>query len=433
MTLIIYLIPPLTYILLEVIFRYLTYKYGNRISEFPISSADDLHKFVNYDPYLGWEPSPKAMVASSISSAIGATNSKITNGKVKYIINDDGSRWQPPPKTSLRGPIIEFFGDSTVFCSGNNHDETFHYYLETLHSIGPCKNFGVGNYGLDQAYLRAKKRMKGHGIAVLYLPVIYLYRLGIVYKHYNELGNSWAVKPRFLLDSGERDLEFVPRPFKKRKELLNLPSYAKFFRKHDNFYPRFKKMAPERKKSYLIHYLVDKCALNELTSSIYYQTNNKLIKSVASISGKIFRKILKKHSYNPHNQEGQREFLDKVKGEEGKIFALLASKFNDLANERDSKAIIILSSQGWTINNKDIYEKAVGALSNLAKLQGFEIYDFGRELFALDSQTLNKYLDHPSNIGSVPAHFSPAGNKFLASWLADLINEKVNHQRLDKP
>ena len=402
------------------------------MSEFPISSTDDLHKFVNYDADLGWEPSPKANVPGSIYSAVVTNNSIIKSGKVKYIINDDGSRWQPASKISSYGPFVEFFGDSTVFCSGNNHDETFQYYLETLHGIGPCKNFGVGNYGLDQAYLRAKKRMKGKGIAILFLPVPYLYRLGVVYKHYNELGNSWAVKPRFILDNGERDLVFVPRPFIKRKELLNLPLYAEYFRKHDNFYPRFQNMAPEGKQSYLIHYLTNKYALNELTTSIFYQANNKLVRGIAAISGKFFRKILKKHSYNPHNQEAQREFLNMVKGEEGKIFILLARKFSELAKERDSKAIIILSSQGWTINDKEKYTKAVGILSELANLQGIEVYDFGRELFALDRETSNTYLDHPSNIGSDPAHFSPAGNKFLASWLADLINQKVNHEKLNQ-
>ena len=413
--------------------RFLTYKYGNRISEFPISSADDLYKFVNYDANLGWEPSPKAMAPGSIYSGIDTNNSSTEKGKVKYIINDDGSRWQPASKGVLNGPYVEFFGDSTVFCSGNNHDETFQYYLEALYGLGPCKNFGVGNYGLDQAYLRAKKRMKGNGIAVLYLPLPYLYRLGVVYKHYNELGNSWAVKPRFILDNGESDLELIPRPFKKRKELLNLPAYAQYFRSYDNFYPKFKIMAPEGKKSYIVHYLANKYALNELTTSIYYQANNKLVRGIAAISGKFFRRILKKQSYSPHDLEGRRKFLNMAKGEEGKIFALIARQFSELAKERDSKALIILSSQGWTINDKEKYKKAVDILSELANLQGLEIYDFGRELFELDRDTSNKYLNHPFNVGSDPAHFSSAGNKFLASWLADLINQKVNHEKLYQP
>ncbi len=416
------------FIIFEIFLRFLTSRCGNRISEFPISNLNDLHKFVNYDPDLGWEPTPKAMVSGSIYAGVDNTKLSKKKGKVKYIINNDGSRWQPASKVSLEGPHVEFFGDSTVFCSGNNHDETFQYYLEAVYGLGPCKNFGVGNYGLDQAYLRAKKRMKGKGLAVLYLPVPYLYRLGVVYKHYNELGNNWAVKPRYILKNNGSGLEFIPRPFKNRNELLNLSAYAQYLRRYDNYYPKFKSMAPEGKKSYAIHYLANKYALNELATGIFYQANSKIVKLIASLSGKFFRKILKKHSYSPHDVESRREFLNMVKGEEGKIFAHIVRQFSELAQERDSKALVIISSQGWIINDKEKYEKTIDILSKQAKLQGVEIYDFGKELYELDYDTLKEYLDHPNNTGADPAHFSQAGNRFLASWLADIINQEVKHE-----
>ena len=130
---------------------------------------------------------------------------------------------------------------------------TFPYFMEEHHQLGPCKNFGSGNYGSDQAYLRAKRRMKGGGIAILFVTIHALERNAAVYKHYSEPGNYWAVKPRFVLNGGK--LEYVPRPFVDRSELANLSSYADHFHKYDDHVENFLSFTPNGKKSYFLHML----------------------------------------------------------------------------------------------------------------------------------------------------------------------------------
>jgi len=133
--------------------------FGRRLTEFPASKYEDLEKFINYDDVLGWEAKPNGrQLDSGHTSFSGAKKAKAS-----YSIAQDGSRKQSVPSIALRGPFIETFGDSTCFCRGVNNDETFQYYLERDHQVGPVKNYGVGNYGLDQAYLRARRRMVGGG------------------------------------------------------------------------------------------------------------------------------------------------------------------------------------------------------------------------------------------------------------------------------
>ena len=67
-------------------------------------------------------------------------------------------------------------------------------------------NFGVGNYGMDQAYLRLKREYDKNRTEIVILAVVpeTIVRVLNVYKHYYEYGNTFGFKPRFILSKKPR-------------------------------------------------------------------------------------------------------------------------------------------------------------------------------------------------------------------------------------
>ena len=95
---------------------------------------------------------------------------------------------------------ISSYGDSLTFCRYVNDNETWQFYLSKKLKTN-IKNFGVGNYGLDQSYLRFKKNKKNK----IDNPKIIIFGFGIetirrnlsVWKHFFEFGNLYNFKPRY--------------------------------------------------------------------------------------------------------------------------------------------------------------------------------------------------------------------------------------------
>ena len=113
--------------------------------ENPKISKYVLEKFLShgYDAELGWVRKPNTEHSE---------NGR--DGKVKWTTNNSGARTNP--KFEEMKSDISCYGDSFSFCRQVNDDETWEHYLSELLKTN-VQNFGVGNYGLDQAYLRLKR------------------------------------------------------------------------------------------------------------------------------------------------------------------------------------------------------------------------------------------------------------------------------------
>jgi hypothetical protein len=273
---------------LELILRYYSSKYFNNKVEFPKSSLETLQKFKSYDEELGWEPKP---VVEASDTGHHRERTFQQESRPAYTINKEGARYQPEIPHYSRNILVETFGGSATFCRDVKDDETFQYYLEKNHGIGPCKNYGVGSYGVDQSYLRAKRRMAGGGVGVLYLPLLSLYRIGCVYKQYATPGNNWAVKPRFVIN-GEKP-EFIERPFTDRDELADLSKYADFFRKYDNHYDDFRHYLISNRWCYICYFIKNKHALPELLKEIKKHSKSSFYKRIINAFSKVIRKKTK--------------------------------------------------------------------------------------------------------------------------------------------
>ena len=95
---------------------------------------------------------------------------------------------------------ISVFGDSFAFCRYVNDDETWENFLEKKIKSN-VYNYGVGNYGIDQSflkYIRYNKKLKNKIVIFNVVPET-IARISSYWKHYREFGNIMAFKPVYLL------------------------------------------------------------------------------------------------------------------------------------------------------------------------------------------------------------------------------------------
>lgn len=192
--------------------------------EFPVLSKDGLSKFVKsgYDEELGW-----VRKANTEKEEIGK------DGKTMYHIDSRGSRKNPGHENL---PIkISFYGDSFLFARQVNDDETCQWYLSELSQTNVL-NFSVGNYGFDQALLRLKREYPKNKTKIVVIGVVpsTIVRILCVWKHYNEFGNTFGFKPRFIIENGK--LKLIKNFIDKEEKFFEYEKYIQQIRKYDYFY-----------------------------------------------------------------------------------------------------------------------------------------------------------------------------------------------------
>lgn len=145
----------------------------------------------SFDSELGWLRKP------------GSTGTDQGDcGTIHFRIDDAGCRANP---NFERGPSdVAVFGDSYAFCRLVRDDETWPHFL----SVGlktNVRNFGVGNYGIDQALLRLERELPRLDSKVIVMGIVHetIARAHSYWKHYFEYGNVLAFKPRFALSEGK--------------------------------------------------------------------------------------------------------------------------------------------------------------------------------------------------------------------------------------
>ena len=196
--------------------------------EYPIFDKFKLIKFFDktYDPLLGWNWKP----FSKHQEKINNKNNNIFFGKF-------GER--KLKKIKKNNYKYASFGDSFVFCRYVKNDKTWQSYL-TEYSKQNGLNFGVGNFGLDQVYIKYLRTNIPKNIKTVYIGFVpeTLSRCKCLWKHYLEFNNIYAFKPKFILKN--KKLFLIKNPikspysFKNIKLIINSIKYKEFFYK-ENF------------------------------------------------------------------------------------------------------------------------------------------------------------------------------------------------------
>jgi len=193
--------------------------------EFPFSSKKEFEKFLeqNYNFNTGWDRKKKTKGYEKIGK-------KIT----KFEILNEGFR-----NTNLKRKksYISVFGDSYAFSRFVNNDKTWESILEN--KINSCvRNYGVGNFGLDQSFLKYKKTnlSKNNKVIVFAFVPETISRINSYWKHYCEFGNIYGFKPFYKLD---RNKLVLNKPLiNKKTKFKNLKNKISKIKKKDIFYKR---------------------------------------------------------------------------------------------------------------------------------------------------------------------------------------------------
>lgn len=208
-----------------------------QVQEFPMIQEVAIDRFQSWDPELGWCNQPNCRKVDKSDRSYAAKKS--SSGLAVFSTDEKGSR-------SCRHPAarsdVSCFGASYCMCRDVHDDETFPWYLGELRGTRVA-NYGVGNYGLDQALLRMQRdypQDPGETV-ILSVPSITMARCVSVYRHYLEPGNLFAVKPRFRLGENDDGLHLVEYPLDRKERLLSLSEHRDHFRAHDEHYGFWRK------------------------------------------------------------------------------------------------------------------------------------------------------------------------------------------------
>jgi len=192
--------------------------------ELPSLDKEGIDKFLEhgFDSELGWARKPLTS-----KKEIGK------DGKTKYHIGKEGARLNPGHENLSKD--ISCYGDSFTFARQVNDNQTWEWHLSEL-TKSNVMNFGVGNYGIDQALLRLKREYSRNKTKVVVMGIVpsTIVRILCVWKHYNEFGNTFGFKPRFKLENGK--LKLVENIINTKEKFEKYDKYIDEIRNNDYFY-----------------------------------------------------------------------------------------------------------------------------------------------------------------------------------------------------
>ncbi|MBI4929787.1 MAG: hypothetical protein HY841_03420 [Bacteroidetes bacterium] len=366
--------------------------------EFPVMSKDGMEKFFQfgYDAELGWIRKPNT-----------SHNEKGKYGKTSFHIDENGARNNPSHEKL--NSTIACFGDSFAFCRQVNDNETWQWYLSEMTNSN-ASNFGVGNYGIDQAYLRLEREISNIKPSIVLMGVVpsTIVRILCIWKHYNEFGNTFGFKPRFDFKDGK--LILIKNIIDSKSRFFEYKKYINEIRERDYFYlTKFKKEMirfpfsyyflknPIRNFSISIAMLL--CSLFGVLGVKCKTVCNYPLQKIMNINLKLRRKLFQ-HKYACD------------------IFSGILDKFIQLSKEKQIMPIFVLLPQ------KD----DVLFVKKKHNYYNHFLEEMRKKIFIID---LTQPLLEVNNLdflysddGVYGGHFSKDGNKFVAEFIFDQLKRK---------
>ena len=228
----------LFFFLLEILLI-LKVKWLKKDFQWLITKEDDLHeidqtaldKFIKYgyDAELGWERKANTSKKEPVKT--------VGEDKARYSSSYSIKSYKPrdnPGHENLPS-CISSFGDSFAFSRHVNDNQTWQWYLSAL-SRTNVTNYGVGNYGIDQAFLRFKRefpRRKTRIVIMMVAPET-ISRIVNIWKHYSEYGNTFGFKGRYVIENDA--LRWIKNPIDEKDKYKTISIYKEWIQKHDYCY-----------------------------------------------------------------------------------------------------------------------------------------------------------------------------------------------------
>ena len=350
--------------------------------EYPKFETKKIKTFLDksFHKYLGWNWKPKTKHQEIIFSKTNKINFGIF-----------GERLETNKK---KKKFYDFasFGDSFVFCRYVKNNETWQSHLTKTYSFKGL-NLGVGNYGLDQIYLKYKITKIPKRIKKIYIGFVpeTLSRCLCSWKHYHEFNNIYGFKPKFIKQRGK--LKLIRNPIDKDensffqiKAIINDLKRKEFF-----YFEKFK----NHKLSFPYFFTI-------LKNPIY---NFKLIffsflKITKINENKIHDFIIKENCIKNDFYFKKKRYYE--------IIESLMNKIKNLSKKRGHQITFLIFPQKYDLDIEEKnYHKFFLKLEN-----SFDIIDFTKIFTNTKKNLKNIYLP-----GKYGAHLTSYGNKIVAKTI----------------
>lgn len=346
----------------------------------------------SFDPALGWSRRPNT---SGVEKGI--------SGPVTYTIDSLGSRTLN--EFDNTHSFISTFGDSYTFCRQVNDTETWQYELSNK-IRAKVLNFGVGNYGLDQALMRYEKTELPKSTRVVVMGIVpeTLCRVHSYWKHYSEFGNILAFKPRFILNRS--GLDVIENAVKCENDFYHYTDKIHAIQSLDGFY-RQKFQSYQFRNSYLLsfsrHPLRNTLLLCLLLKRKICRT---LGCSNPTIENAPFAVVMKTNiSYSMQMYKDERSC---------NLLTAIALRFKQEAERRGHLPVLLVMPQFLDLrtatHGKLYYQNYFESLN-----KHLDVLDVTDEIQRRNYRDL--YVED-----SYGGHFSPTGNAVIAELLSEHIN-----------
>ncbi len=362
--------------------------------EVPSFDKQALKKFINssFDSNVGW---------TRKANSTGVENGQ--KGPITFRIDGNGSRSIPAVATEA---VIAAFGDSYAFCRQVEDEETWEAQLAASERVGVL-NYGVGNYGVDQALLRYESTDLPESVKVVVMNFVpeTICRIQSYWKHYLEFGNTFAFKPRFFLD-GNGELILKKNAISGFDDFLNIETKLNDIRSSDGFYnKKFRRY--QFRFPYVLSLVRSPIDQMKIIISIAIRS---LMRSIGKSSNKIenmpFTIVMKRNlrgAYAEYKNAQARELLTAI---------LL--RFKEQALQRGHYPLVVVTPQLLDLKlikaDKIPYGEYYSAL-----LKHVDVIDLTKDFCSVDYENLyvnDQYGGHLSSFGN-----QLVANK-ISSWLS---------------
>ena len=365
--------------------------------ELPKLSEEGLKKFLihGYDSELGWVRKPNTRHEE---------NGK--HGITHWTINEKGARTNPSFEDKISK--ISCYGDSFTFSRQVNNNETWEQQFSKKINSN-VQNFGVGNYGIDQALLRLKREFIKNKTDIVIMGVVpdTISRILSIWKHYSEYGNTFGFKPRFIIKNDS--LILIKNPIDNENKISDYAKYLDIIREFDYFYEK-KFMKDIIKIPYAISIFRN---LRRNLGIIYWIKKIKKLKSEQINIDDIEWQAMK-YVMIQNLKWRVKLFQD---NSTKRLLKMIIKDYVSFSREQNFKPIFIFLPQKDDLifikNNFNFYEEF---FKELKLIDGLNVIDITREL--LDEKDLDDMYSDNNTYGG---HYSRRGNEKIS----DILYEKM--------
>jgi hypothetical protein len=299
-------------------------------------------------------------------------------------------------RKNIKKAKLASFGDSFVFCRYSKNYETWQEIFFNF-SNKKIMNFGVGNYGLDQIFLKyyhSKIPKSVKHIIVGFVPET-LSRLLCSWKHYYEFNNIFGFKPKFILKN--KKLILIKNPiisensFKRINNIINRIKYKEYYYK--NKFCKYKLKFP-----YIIFFLKN----FRYNLTLYFFSILNVIKINEN---KVYNFIIEKNV-----RENDYLYLNKVKTN---LLKKIIYNFKKVSIKRNHNITFVIFPQ-----KSDFLSQNKNYIDFYKELKNIKIINMYNHF---KNKDLNKiYLDDKYG-----GHLTKYGNEIVAKALCSELNYNI--------